>query len=49
MLNVYLAQEIHREKVNQTVPANSHKRAVAEVINDYKAKTHRRLRKVVRR
>ena len=49
MLNIYLAQQMQREKVNQTVPANSLKRAVAEVISDYKSKTQRRIRKGVRR
>ena len=48
MLNTYLAMKIHQEKLNGPVKASSHRRAIAEVIAEFKATRLKSFRKARR-
>ena len=48
MLNTYLAMKMYQEKVNGPTQVSSHKRAVAEVIAEFKATRQQGFRKARR-
>lgn len=43
MINEYTAMQIHRNKINETRQMSSHRRAVVEVISEFKAQVRNRV------
>jgi hypothetical protein len=48
MLNTYLALKLHQERLNGPAQVSAHKRAVAEVIAEFKAARQHSFRKTRR-